>query len=111
VRSLVGTNWNGSKRAVRAYKDMQAHLTKHSFPELLRYEIRHDLEQVPDDQREWIVRDIYRCLLGTTHRGQFTLGDADSRGLYTIDEALGSISMYQLWRSSSRCGYRDCLHH
>ena len=46
-------------------RDMQTHIqATHSFAEVLRFEIRQDLDQVPDDQRPTIVRDIYRNLLG-----------------------------------------------
>ena len=87
---------------------MQRHLTTHSFAELLRFEIRQDLEQVPEDQRPWIVRDIYRSLLGSFHNRRYVLDAADGQGVYTIDEALGDIELYRLWQSSNRCGDPNC---
>ena len=90
---------------------MEAHLQTHSFPELLRYEIRQDLEQVPDDERPAIVRDIYRSLLGTTRDNQFALNEPDGRGVYSIDEVLGHMSVYRLWQGASRCGDPACAQH
>jgi hypothetical protein len=83
----------------------------HSFAELLRYEIRQDLDQVPEEQRPAIVRDVYRGLLGTTKNGRYALDDADSRGVYTIDEALGDIDLYRLWGNAARCGDPHCQQH
>jgi hypothetical protein len=111
VRSDVPGNWHPFKRARKAERDMQAHLKTHSFAELLRYEIRQDLEQVPEEQRPTIVRDIYRGLLGTTVNGQFTLESHDSQGTYSIDDVLGSIDMYRVWRTSNSCGDPSCKQH
>jgi hypothetical protein len=95
---------------VRAEPERQAHLETHSFAEVLRFEIRQDLDLVPEGARAAIVRDIYRQLLGTGTSGGFELGAADGMGLYSIDEALGGLSMYQLWRSASHCGRAGCAH-
>jgi hypothetical protein len=105
VESRVPANWHPSKLARRAERDMAAHLRTHSLAELLRYEIRKDLDQVPDEQRPSIVRDVYRQLLGTTtaERG-FALNAPDGQGLYTIDEVLGHLEVYRLWQSDARCG-------
>src|SRR5260221_6820336 len=99
IRSDVPTNWHPTKRQRHAQRDMQAHLKTHSFAEVLRFEIRQDLDQVPDEQRPSIVRDVYRALLGSTVEGRFTLGAADTLGVYSVDEVLGSMSMYRLWRT------------
>ena len=112
IESRVPASWHPSKLARRAEWDMQAHLKTHSFAEVLRFEIRQDLDQVPDDERATIVRDIYRNLLGTTSPDAgFVLGDADSASVYSIDEALGDLSLYQLWRSSNRCALPRCDQH
>jgi hypothetical protein len=111
VRSRVGPDWRPSKKAQRAHMDMQDHLMTHSFAELLRHEIRKDLEQVPEEQRPTIVRDIYRGLLGRTYGSQFALDPPDGQGVYSIDEALGDTSVYALWRSANSCGYRNCAQH
>ncbi|HLZ31043.1 MAG TPA: hypothetical protein VKV73_27305 [Chloroflexota bacterium] len=102
--------WQRGKWAQVADRDMRAHLATHSFAEVLRFEIRQDLEEVPDEQRPTIVRDIYRSLLGSTTRGRFTLMDPDAVGVYSIDEALGDVAMYQFWRSANNCGLHGCRH-
>jgi hypothetical protein len=91
VRSRVVADWRPSRKARQAHFDMQEHLMTHSFAELLRHEIRQDLNQVPEEQRATIVRDIYRGLRGTTHGAHFTLEPTDGQGVYSIDEALGSL--------------------
>jgi hypothetical protein len=111
VRSPVGAHWNPGRRALRAYQDMQRHLTTHSFAELLRFEIRQDLDQVPEEQRPSIVRDVYRGLLGRTTEGRYALGAADGTGVYSIEEALGDLDVYRLWRSANRCGDPQCEQH
>jgi hypothetical protein len=111
VRSTVGPDWHPGKRALRAYKDMQQHLTTHSFAELLRLEIRQDLDQVPEEQRPWIVRDIYRSLLGSASESGYTLDAADGQGVYSIDEALGDMETYRLWRTANCCGDPHCTQH
>jgi hypothetical protein len=111
VRSDSGTNLHPHLEVVQALRDLQAHLNTHSFAELLRWEIRQDLDQVPEEQRPGIVRDIYRSLLGTTRDNEFTLNDADGRGVYSIDEVLGDLDVYRMWRSASRCGDPGCTQH
>jgi hypothetical protein len=112
IESRVPSNWHPSKLKRRAESDLQAHLKKHSFAEVLRYEIRQDLDQVPEDERATIVRDIYRNLLGkASSDGAFELNDADSQGVYTIEDALGGIDVYRIWRSANRCARPDCLQH
>jgi hypothetical protein len=110
ILSRVPETWHPSKLARRVQLDMQAHLKTHSFAEVLRFQIRQDLDEVPDEQRPGIVRDIYRNLLGTQSSEGYALGDLDSRGVYTIDDALGAIEVYRLWRSASRCGLAGCAH-
>src|ERR1700737_3652647 len=92
VRSEVEASGNprngkGNKGARLARRHMQAHLATHSFAEVLRFQIRQDLEEVPDEQRPTIVRDIYRNLLGTTTHTQFTLNDMHAVGVSSVDEA------------------------
>jgi len=111
VRSDIPSNLHPHKKAAFVESNMQAHLQTHSFAELLRYEIRQDLEEVPEDQRPVIVRDIYRSLLGTTTASGFTLGDTDAHGLYAIDDVLGDIELYRLWRSANGCGDPGCAQH
>ncbi|HEY3060161.1 MAG TPA: hypothetical protein VGL99_14465 [Chloroflexota bacterium] len=110
IESRIPASWHPSKLARRAEWDMQAHLKTHSFAEVLRFEIRQDLDQVPDDERATIVRDIYRNLLGKASDTGYVLGDTDSLGVYSIDEVLGDLNVYQLWRSANRCGQQHCAH-
>ncbi|MDQ6669361.1 MAG: hypothetical protein M3069_01110 [Chloroflexota bacterium] len=106
----LGATWHPGKWARLAERDMQAHLDTHSFAEVLRFEIHQDLEDVPDEQRPTIVRDIYRSLLGTTTHSRFALNDEDAVGVYSIDEALGGLELYQLWRNANSCGLKTCTH-
>jgi hypothetical protein len=99
------------KKAAFFESDMQAHMRTHSFAELLRYEIRQDLEEVPEEQRPVIVRDIYRSLLGTTSGTRFTLNSTDGQGVYSVEDVLGDIDLYRLWRSANRCGAPNCDQH
>jgi hypothetical protein len=110
VPTDLGATWHPGKWARLAERDMQAHLDTHSFAEVLRFEIRQDLEEVPDEQRPTIVRDIYRSLLGTMTNADFTLNDEDAVGAYSIDEALGDLEVYQLWRNANSCGLKNCKH-
>ena len=102
VESDVPMNWHPGKLLQRAERDMQAHLAMHSLAELLRYEIRKDLDEVPEEQRPEIVRDVYRQLLGSNAGGCYALGEADSRAMYSIDEVLGGVDVYRLWQAASR---------
>ena len=111
VESRIPSTWHPSKLARRAEHDMQDHLNTHSLAELLRYEIRTDLDQVPDEQRPTIVRDVYRQLLGTTSEQGFALNADDGVGLYSIDEVLGNLDTYRLWRSANQCGLPSCAQH
>src|SRR5258708_34052775 len=109
VRTDVPGSWHPLKRLRLAQRDMQMHLKTHTFAELLRFEIRQDLDQVPDEQRASIVRDLYRALLGhVSPSGVFALGADDGVGVYSIDEALGDLSVYRLWRNANSCGLRGC---
>ena len=112
VRTEVPPNWHPSKQLLRAQRDMRAHMQKHTFAEVLRYEIRQDIDQVPEEQRPSIIRDVYRALLGRVgDAGAFTFGPDDGVGVYSIDDALGSAALYRLWRSHNACGLRDCPQH
>ncbi len=111
IRTSVPVSWHPQKLERRARRDLRDHLeTRHSFAEILRYEIRRDLDEVPAEERPEIVRDVYRQILGTTVDGRFTLNAADGRGVYTFDEALGSVAVYRLWQSAARCWRPGCRH-
>ena len=108
IQTRIPSSWHPSKLASRAERDLQAHMRTHSFAEILRSEIREDLDQVPEEQRPIIVRDIYRNLLGSQDGGRFVLNDTDGKGVYTIDDVLGSIELYRMWRTASRCYQPNC---
>jgi hypothetical protein len=111
IESRVASNWHPGNLKRRALWDMQAHLKQHSFAEVLRSEIRQDPDQVADDQRATIVRDIYRNLLGQQTDAGYVLKATDSRGMYSIDEVLCYLDVYLLWRSSNRRGEPTCQQH
>jgi hypothetical protein len=111
VHSNIPSHFPSGKKAAFVESDMQAHMRTHSFAELLRFEIRQDLEEVPEEQRPVIVRDIYRSLLGTTTAARFTLNDLDAHGIYPIDDVLGHIALYHLWRTANRCSQPGCAQH
>jgi len=111
VRSEIAPHWHPTKQLRRAHRDMQTHMQTHSFAEVLRFEIRQDLEQVPEDERPSIVRDVYRSLLGSTNDGVFELGAEDASSVYSVDEVLGDVALYRLWRSHNACGLPGCEQH
>ena len=47
IESRIARNWHPGKLKRRAQWDIQAHLKRHSFADVLRFEIRQDLDQVP----------------------------------------------------------------
>ena len=108
IHTTIPSSWHPSKLASRAERDLQAHMRSHSFAEILRSEIRQDLDQVPEEQRPIIVRDIYRNLLGKMDGPRFVLDEPDGRGLYSIDEVLGHIDLYRMWRTAARCDRANC---
>jgi hypothetical protein len=108
IRTIIPSTWHPSKLASRAERDLEAHMRTHSFAEILRSEIRQDLDQVPDEQRPIIVRDIYRNLLGKMDGSRFVLNEPDGSGVYTIDDVLGTIDLYRMWRAAGRCSDPNC---
>ncbi len=111
IHTSVPGNWHPDKLQRRAERDLRRHMeSRHSFAEILRHEMRADLDDVPSEQRADLVRDVYRQILGTTVDGTFRLNASDGLGCYTIDEALGVVGMYQLWQSAARCWRPACPH-
>ena len=66
------------------------HLASHTQGELLRTELRGLLPSLNAAQRLTVVREVYSCL-----RAEW--GEQDSRGVYTVEDALGSAALYRLW--------------
>lgn len=81
----------------------EEHLRTHPKPVLARFWLRRFLNDVCPDERALAVKQIYTELLALW-------GDQDKRGMYTIEEALGTPSLYRLWFAANRCSYRLCRH-
>ena len=91
-------------RLLRQLRDAEAqHLQKHPGPVLALYALRQRLDRLSPCDRAMHVRRVYRALLELW-------GDYDQRGDYSVDEALGSASMYRLWADAEACSYRRCRH-
>jgi hypothetical protein len=82
---------------------VEAHLRSHPAAEQARFWLRCFLDEVHPSERAIAVRSIYSQL-------RALWGDQDGRGVYSIDETLGSASMYRLWQAANRCTYSACPH-
>jgi hypothetical protein len=82
---------------------MAEHLRSHPEPVQARFWLRRFLDDVRPTDRAVVVKRIYTEL-------RSLWGDQDSRGLYTIDEVLGSACLYRLWLSAQGCSYAKCRH-
>jgi hypothetical protein len=81
----------------------EQHLRSHPAPEQARFWLRRFLEDVRPGERAVAVKRIYSEL-------RALWGDQDSRSAYTLEEALGSVSLYRLWLTANRCSYAQCRH-
>lgn len=81
----------------------EQHLQTHPAPVLALFALRQVLPRLTPSERALRVRQVYRALLSMW-------GDEDQRGVYSIDEALGSAACYRLWMDAERCGYAGCRH-
>ena len=79
------------------------HLASHPAPIVQQFLLRKHLEDVPPSARPTAVKHIYSEL-------RQMWGEADSRGVYTIDEVLGSPGVYRLWMDADRCNFAHCRH-
>ncbi len=79
------------------------HLQRHPAPVLALFALRQVLDRLSPSDRALRVRQVYRALLELW-------GDYDRRGVYSIDEALGSAACYRLWMDAERCAYGRCRH-
>jgi hypothetical protein len=61
------------------------------------------LDFMPAAERAMAVKQVYCELLAV-------YGDQETRGVYSIDEALGMTSMYRLWLEAERCSKPGCRH-
>jgi hypothetical protein len=87
---------------------MHEHLGGHAPAELVRFQIRENLSDLPQEDRSSVIRGIYRELLGHMEGETFVLGAQDSIGVYSIDEVLGNSDVHRLYQSSIRCESEDC---
>jgi hypothetical protein len=79
------------------------HLLTHPSPVLQRFLLRKHLDELSPSVRPIAVKQVYSQL-------RQLWGDEDTRGVYSIDEALGSAALYRLWTSASRCTWDGCRH-
>ena len=79
------------------------HLATHPSPVVERYLLRKHLDELKPDVRPAAVKQVYTQL-------RELWGEDDTRGVYSIDEALGSVTMYQLWRNAGHCSWSRCQH-
>ena len=98
---------SGSVDALQLQHDFEAlaeeHVRTHPHAVQVRFWLRRFLEDVPPGDRALAVKEIYSEL-------RVLWGDQDSRGVYTIDEALGTPTLYRLWLAANRCSYPACRH-
>ncbi len=94
-------------RASRYYASVQRaaaeHLATHPSPVVERYLLRKHLDELEPSARPTAVKEVYTKL-------RELWGQEDTRGVYSIDEALGSVAMYQLWRNAGHCAWSSCQH-
>lgn len=81
----------------------EKHLRTHPRPVQARFWLRRFLDDLRPGERALAVKQVYTQLLALW-------GDQDSHGVYSIDEILGTASVYRLWLAANRCSYRACVH-
>jgi hypothetical protein len=79
------------------------HLATHPSPVVERFLLRKHLDELAPHVRPIAVKQVYRQL-------RELWGDDDTRGIYAIDEVLGSAAVYRLWTDADRCTWADCRH-
>ena len=94
-------------RATGYYASVQRaakeHLATHPSPVVERFLLRKHLDELEPSVRPIAVKQVYSQL-------RELWGEDDTHGVYSIDEALGSLAMYQLWRSAGHCSFGNCRH-
>lgn len=94
-------DWSAIVNGVRLVEN--DHLTAHPEAVVDRYWFRYFLDHLTPRERLLEAKDIYM-------RVRALEGDLDSRGVYTMDEVLGSAAVYGLWLDAAKCKRPDCLH-
>jgi hypothetical protein len=80
----------------RAQQAAQEHLAQHPPRERARF-VLSTLESAPLAIRLQALKEAYG-----------PLDDQDRRGVYSVDEALGSAAMYRLWLDAGCCSGPHC---
>jgi hypothetical protein len=95
-------NWQSefSKAVERA---AAAHIATHPTPVVERFLLRKHLDEIAPDVRPAAVKQVYAEL-------REMWGDSDTRGMYPIDDVLGSTTVYRLWIDAERCTWERCKH-
>jgi CheY-like chemotaxis protein len=88
-------------RAIHAVR--RAHILSHSATDIAGVPLRTRLLQMPLGQRRILAQWVYTEL-------RHHWGDADRRGVHSVDEGLGSVAMHRLWQDAVRCVYPSCHH-
>ena len=81
----------------------QEHLASHPTPIVEQFLLRKHLDELAPEVRPLAVKQVYAEL-------RELWGDGDRRGVYSIDEVLGSMPMYRLWCNANRCNWEKCRH-
>jgi len=89
--------WDAARFAAEFNVLAAEHIRLHPRQVLARFCLSRFHHDIRPSQRALAVRQVYRDL-------RADLGDEDGQGVYTIDDALGSVSMYRLWLSAHRYG-------
>jgi hypothetical protein len=79
------------------------HLARHPSAVVERFLLRKHLDDLAPDVRPTAVKEVYSHL-------RELWGDEDRKGVYSIDEALGCMAVYQLWCNANRCTWERCRH-
>src|ERR671929_24743 len=92
-------------RATGYYPSIQraaaGHPSPHPSPGGGGFLLRKHLDELEPSVRPIAVKQVYSQL-------RELWGEDDTRGMYSIDEALGSAAMYQLWRNAGHCTWPNC---
>jgi hypothetical protein len=95
--------WGGGGFAAIVERAAQEHLASHPTPVVERFLLRKHLDELAPEVRPMAVKQVYAEL-------REMWGDADRRGVYSIDEVLGAMPVYRLWRDANRCTWPSCRH-
>ena len=97
-----GSGWlSGLSQAVE--RAAAAHIATHPTPVVERFLLRKHLDEIAPDVRPAAVKQVYGEL-------REMWGDSDTRGVYSIDDVLGTPAMYRLWFDATSCSWDGCPH-